>query len=289
MLWTMLELGENLSENLYHKLFIELSAIGSGYFGTVFKVKHRFDEQIYAVKRVEIKKSTDEYMTQILNEVKNLGKVRSEYVVQYYNSWPESKHLYIQMEFCSHSLQNILDLKPQAFGRQMGDAMDCVEYFISCEILRQIIESVQYLHELNPQIIHRDLKPENVLIAENVRNGRFVKLCDFGLAVEHQTAYQSHSKYKGTPKYMAPELHQSGELDKYKSSCLIFGPNNTINGTGSITNNTLYSIGGIGNWASLLVNLTFYGIQTFTDTLGTLVKAFCEGSFTLVINVYDGC
>ncbi|CAG2167092.1 unnamed protein product [Oppiella nova] len=87
--------------------------------------------------------------------------------------------------------------------------MDCVEYLISCEIFRQILESVQYLHELNPQIIHRDLKPENILIAENIRNGRFVKLCDFGLAVEHITASQSHSKSKGTPKYMAPELHQS--------------------------------------------------------------------------------
>jgi len=100
-------------------------------------------------------------------------------------------------------------VKPQVFGRQLGEAMDCVEYLISCEILRQILESVQYLHELNPQIIHRDLKPENILIAENVRNGRFVKLCDFGLAVEHRSESQSHSKNKGTPKYMAPELDQS--------------------------------------------------------------------------------
>ncbi|CAG2172730.1 unnamed protein product, partial [Oppiella nova] len=87
--------------------------------------------------------------------------------------------------------------------------MDCVEYFISCEILRQILESVQYLHELNPQIIHRELKPENILIAENVRNGRFVKLGDFGLAGEHVVANQSHSKDKGTPNYRAPELGQS--------------------------------------------------------------------------------
>ncbi|CAG2178047.1 unnamed protein product, partial [Oppiella nova] len=97
----------------------------------------------------------------------------------------------------------------------------CVEYFISCEILRQILESVQYLHELNPQIIHRDLKPENILIAENVRNGRFIKLCDFGLAVEHQKlcdfglavehqkVSQSHTRNVGTPKYMAPDLDQS--------------------------------------------------------------------------------
>jgi serine/threonine protein kinase len=113
------------------------------------------------------------------------------------------------MEFCSQNLRNILEVKPQVFGRQLGEAMDCVEYFISCELLRQILESVQYLHELNPQIIHRDLKPENILIAENVRNGRFIKLCDFGLAVEHQKVSQSHTRNVGTYIYMAPELGQS--------------------------------------------------------------------------------
>ena len=138
-----------------------------------------------------------------------MEKVKSEYVGQYYHSWRETGCLYIQMEFCSNSLQNILEVKPQVFERQAGDPMDLYEYFISCEIFRQILESVQYLHELNPQIIHRDLKPENILIAENVRNGRFIKLCDFGMAVEHLLANESHSKGKGIPKYMAPELHQS--------------------------------------------------------------------------------
>ena len=49
------ELGHNSHENHYKSLFIELSAIGSGGFGTVYKVKHRIDEHIYAVKRVQIK------------------------------------------------------------------------------------------------------------------------------------------------------------------------------------------------------------------------------------------
>jgi len=128
------------------------------------------------------------------------------------------------MEFCSQNLRNILEVKPQVFGRQLGEAMDCVEYFISCEILRQILESVQYLHELNPQIIHRDLKPENILIAENVRNGRFVKLCDFGLATIHDKHINYMSRYKhttgvGTIKYQAPEIAQgskySNKVDIY--------------------------------------------------------------------------
>ncbi|CAG2168208.1 unnamed protein product [Oppiella nova] len=166
-------------------------------------------------------------MKRILNKVKNLGKVRSEYCVQYYNSWPESKHLYIQMEFCSQNLRNILEMKPKVFDRQIGEAMDCVEYFISCEIFREILESVQYLHELNPQIIHRDLKPDNILIDGNGRNGRFVKLCDFGLAKIHDNdinckTNDKHTTGVGTPKYQAPEIAQAWKLLVLKFLIMIY-------------------------------------------------------------------
>ncbi|CAG2174199.1 unnamed protein product [Oppiella nova] len=107
------KLGHNSHENHYKSLFIELSAIGSGGFGTVYKVKHRIDEHIYAVKRVQIKDFSEEYIQRVYKEVRNLGAVRSEYCVQYYNSWPEDKHLYIQMEFCSQNLRNIVEVKPR--------------------------------------------------------------------------------------------------------------------------------------------------------------------------------
>ncbi|CAG2175538.1 unnamed protein product [Oppiella nova] len=132
---------DNSTESNYKNRFIELSAIGLGGFGTVFKVKHRIDEHIYAVKRVELKDFSEDYMKRILKEVKNLLSVRSEYCVQYFNSWPESKHLYIQMEFCSQNLRNILEIKSKAFDR-LGEVMSAYEYFISCEIFRQILESV---------------------------------------------------------------------------------------------------------------------------------------------------
>ena len=57
------------------------------------------------------------------------------------------------------------------------------------------------MHELNPQIIHRDLKPDNILVAKTVRNGRYLKVADFGLATVHQ-----HSSDKGGLDYCAPEV-----------------------------------------------------------------------------------
>jgi serine/threonine protein kinase len=62
---------------------------------------------------------------------------------------------------------------------------------------------VDYLHR--QKIIHRDLKPSNILITEGIKS-RFVKLGDFGLAVNHYFEEQSHSQWTGTIKYMAPEV-----------------------------------------------------------------------------------
>jgi serine/threonine protein kinase len=65
------------------------------------------------------------------------------------------------------------------------------------------LESVQYLHKQN--IIHRDLKPENILITDGLC-GRFVELCDFGLAVIHGFETQTHTIDRGSPKYTAPQV-----------------------------------------------------------------------------------
>ncbi|CAG2180834.1 unnamed protein product, partial [Oppiella nova] len=86
---------------------------------------------------------------------------------------------------------------------------------------------VQYLHELNPPVIHRDLKPDNILLAKTVRNGRFFKVCDFGLATFHQ-----HSSDKGDLRYCAPEVSRgvvyNHKIDVYNLAKIaenIFGIN----------------------------------------------------------------
>ncbi|CAG2106395.1 unnamed protein product [Medioppia subpectinata] len=154
----------------------------------------------------------EEKKLKVLKEVKSLAKLNSEFVVKYYNSWLESNHLYIQMEFCPQSLRSLLTDKPNVFKRQTDDQMNSVfEYFISCEIFKEILECVQYLHESDPPVIHRDLKPDNILITSNIKSNRFIKLCDFGLATDHNIDRHTDSRYNhsivGTIKYMSPEVH----------------------------------------------------------------------------------
>ncbi|CAG2103526.1 unnamed protein product, partial [Medioppia subpectinata] len=199
------------SDGNYKTQFIEMSAIGLGGFGTVFKVRHRLDDKIYAVKRVQFGDFSEEKKQKVLKEVKSLAKLDSNFVVKYYNSWLESNHLFIQMEFCSQNLKSVLKDKPIVFERQPEEEMNVFEFFISCEIFKQLLECVEYLHESNPRVIHRDLKPDNILINPNFKCNRCVKLCDFGLATDHNTDRHTASRYGhtsgvGSIAYMAPEV-----------------------------------------------------------------------------------
>ena len=116
------------------------------------------------------------------------------------------------MEYCFDYLRNVLTIKPIVFERNENQAMNSIEYFISCEIFRQITEALNYLHSLKPEpLIHRDLKPENILIGMS-GDKRICKLADFGISKFTEGHTQYHTNSVGTLGYSAPEV-KSGMYD----------------------------------------------------------------------------
>ncbi|CAG2111348.1 unnamed protein product [Medioppia subpectinata] len=211
--------NDKIDKNFYADHFELLEKIGQGAFGIVYRVKHKFDQEVYAIKIVNFLDNNDSKQ-HILNEVKHLAKIRSDYVVKYYNTWyGNCNHLYIQMEYCPQTLRTVLADKGLVFGRQSpAEPMNAYEYYISCEIFRELLECVQYLHELKPQIIHRNLTLNNVLISYNTSgnvnntNPRcFIKLGSFAFAIEHDKhihdkSNNTHTTNVDTNQYMAPEV-----------------------------------------------------------------------------------
>ena len=112
------------------------------------------------------------------------------------------------MELLNDNLGNVIEEKKKYFNTEILDEMDSNEYFICYHLMKEILECVQYLHELKPPIIHRDLKPQNILVNYHSTNGRFLKLADFGLATYGSDQTITHTMWKGTHRYTAPEVNE---------------------------------------------------------------------------------
>ena len=79
-----------------------------------------------------------------------------------------------------------------------GSAMSPTKSTEAVSIADELLQAVAYIHSLG--IAHRDLKPQNIMLT---RNGRHVKLIDFGLA--DTDSYAMLKQQAGTVRYMAPE------------------------------------------------------------------------------------
>jgi serine/threonine protein kinase len=190
---------------------------------------------IYAIKKIPSNRTECEKLYKELNLMK---KLKSRYVVEHIDSWIDenssfkvlmktysstgisSSHpifdlkntvlLHIQMEFCCQTLNEVIKHLFNEMIENDSQNMKTLSYYICCELLTEIIECVNYLHGRN--VIHRDLKPANILIINGI-NGRFLKLADFGLSVNHEFIDQSHTQGSRTLNYMAPEVRDSQKYD----------------------------------------------------------------------------
>ncbi|XP_041829567.1 eukaryotic translation initiation factor 2-alpha kinase 1 isoform X2 [Melanotaenia boesemani] len=73
----------------YLSEFEEICRLGKGSYGNVFKVMNKLDGQLYAVKKILIKKVSKEDCMKVLREVKVLSSLQHVNVVGYHTAWME--------------------------------------------------------------------------------------------------------------------------------------------------------------------------------------------------------
>nr|WBQ01572.1 protein kinase R [Natalus tumidirostris] len=196
--------NEHTVSGRFIKDFSEITPIGSGGYGRVFKAKHKLDGKTYVIKRVKYDNLKVEREVQVLAELDHPN------IVRYYNCWTDNdymtfpeesnkqrsltKCLFIQMELCDKgTLEEWIVRRGKDTNKHS-----------SLELFEQIAEGVDYIH--SKKLIHRDLKPSNIFLVGTKQ----IKIGDFGL-VTFQNYDEKRTKDKGTPGYMSPE--QLSSLD----------------------------------------------------------------------------
>jgi serine/threonine protein kinase len=125
-------------------------------------------------------------------EADMLARLNNEHIPRVFDRFSEQNRHYLVMEYIDGVT---LEEELKAAGGRLAEPR-------VIDIALQILDTLAYLHGLEPPVIYRDLKPSNVMM---MTNGQ-AKLIDFGIARHFQP--EQHATMIGTQGYAPPEQYR---------------------------------------------------------------------------------
>ena len=80
-----------------------LGNLGQGAFGSVYKVKIKDTNKIYALKKILLSGATQKEIDSVKNEAKYLSNIKNKNIVNYCASYEDGNYFNIFMEYCEGS------------------------------------------------------------------------------------------------------------------------------------------------------------------------------------------
>ena len=193
--------------------FIE-KILGRGSFGSVYLVRRKQDQKIYALKTVTFEKLNKRDQENSLNEVRILASINHPNVIGYKEAfWDDSGNsLNIVMEFADDGDLETKIIKMRKEGGMFNESL-IWSYSI------QMIEGLKALHD--KKIMHRDIKSANIFL---VKDKHQCKIGDMNVSkVIKEKVLRTQT---GTPYYASPEVWRdepySYKSDLWSIGCVIY-------------------------------------------------------------------
>lgn len=220
----IMETNHNRTPNRYIGEYAVFELLGSGAFGSVFKVKKQSaGQQFLALKEVNIDNPSfgknslerDQSVGEIMNEIAIIREqMKHPNVVRFHKTFVENQRLYIVME--------LIDGIPlEEHLNNLKDKNEKFEEDRIWKVLMQLVLALRYLHK-EKGILHRDLAPKNIMLGENDK----VTVTDFGLAKQKRSDCSKMTSVVGTIVYWCPEIVQNepyGEkADVWALGCILY-------------------------------------------------------------------
>lgn len=191
--------------------YVVFDELGRGGMGQVFKAEHLFMGRHVAIKVLPRAKATPESEAAFQREMRILGRLQHENIVQALDAGYDAMVYYLVTELVSG-----LDLRKQVV--KYGPLSDLA----AASVIAQAAQGLAYAHAQG--IVHRDVKPGNLLVRKDGR----VKVLDLGLAgsmLEEES--MRLGRVVGTMDYIAPEQIRSADTvgptaDIYALGCTLY-------------------------------------------------------------------
>lgn len=172
--------------------------IGSGGMSTVYLAIDQKLHIKWAAKEIVIRKDTEIYdKKSIRAEIMLLRRAQHRNLPRIVDAFCDKNAVIVIMDYIEGiSLKELLKKQQKLPAKEV------------LRIAFELVDTLNYLHHLDPPIIYGDMKPSNVIIKPDGK----VQLIDFGSTIERTLSNEKCITY-GTKGYCAPEQYQ-GYVDE---------------------------------------------------------------------------
>lgn len=211
-----------------------LSKMGEGGMGAVYKVRHRFFDEIRVIKIMQAQPDVaDELRERFLSEARRGKELRHPNLAEVLDfSMTADGTAYIVMEYIEGvTLRDMM-------ARNGGP----LDYRTVVGIADQALDALAFLH--GRKFVHRDISPDNLMLTQANGGQPRVKLIDLGIAkaLEDNRRLTITGKFLGKVRYAAPEQFNGNvdaRSDLYSLGIVLY---ELLTGVDPITGDDYYSV-----------------------------------------------